>query len=101
MNDIQRQQIHDLRNAGYSYKKIAQKLEINENTVKTYCKRHGLGGIAKAPASINEPFHQCLYCGTDIQQQLGRKPKKFCSDICRNKWWNEHPDKVRRKAYYH
>ena len=38
MNDIQRQQIHDLRNAGYSYKKIAQKLEINENTVKTYCK---------------------------------------------------------------
>ena len=101
MNDIQRQQIHDLRNAGYRYKKIAQKLEINENTVKTYCKRHGLGGIAKAPASINEPFHQCLYCGTDIQQQLGRKPKKFCSDICRNKWWNEHPDKVRRKAYYH
>lgn len=101
MNDIQRQQIRDLRNAGYSYKKIAQKLEINENTVKTYCKRHGLGGIAKAPASINEPFHQCLYCGTDIQQQLGRKPKKFCSDICRNKWWNEHSDKVRRKAYYH
>ena len=35
MNDVQRQQIHTLRNAGYSYGKIATKLNINENTIKT------------------------------------------------------------------
>lgn len=56
MNDIQRQQIRDLRNAGYSYKKIAQKLEINENTVKTYWKRHGLGVLQKHQLLLMNPF---------------------------------------------
>lgn len=100
MNDIQRQQIHTLRNAGYSYGKIATKLNINENTIKTYCKRHGLGGIAKKTPLTDSPFQQCLNCGISIQQNPRRKEKKFCSDKCRNMWWNSHLDKVNRKAYY-
>ena len=36
-----------------------------------------------------------------ILQVKGRKAKYFCSDKCRNAWWNAHPEKVQRKAYYH
>ena len=47
MNDMQRQQIKELRETGHSYGRIAQRLGLSENTIKTYCKRHGLGGVAK------------------------------------------------------
>ena len=43
MDDRQRQQIRELREEGYGYGRIAQILEISENTIKTYCRRHGLG----------------------------------------------------------
>ncbi|MFR5584198.1 MAG: hypothetical protein ACLTLQ_10630 [[Clostridium] scindens] len=33
-----------------------------------------------------------------MAQNAGRKEKKFCSDKCRNKWWNAHLDKVDRRA---
>jgi len=33
-------------------------------------------------------------------QTEGRKEKKFCSDRCRNKWWNSHLSEVKRKAMY-
>ena len=47
MDDRQRQQIRELREEGYGYRRIAQELGISENTIKTYCRRHGLGGVAK------------------------------------------------------
>ena len=51
MDDRQRQQIRELREEGYGYGRIAQILEISENTIKTYCRRHGLGGVATNLAS--------------------------------------------------
>ena len=39
MDDRQRQQIRELREEGYGYGRIAQILEISENTIKTYCRR--------------------------------------------------------------
>ena len=44
---------------------------------------------------------ECRQCGKPIVQVKGRKAKYFCSDKCRNAWWNAHPEKVQRKAYYH
>lgn len=43
---------------------------------------------------------RCLQCGKRLQQAEGRKKKKFCSDACRNKWWNSHLDRVNRKAWH-
>lgn len=37
---------------------------------------------------------QCKYCGAAINQIPKQKPKKFCSDQCRFKWWNEHRDEM-------
>ena len=99
MTDAQRIQIRNLRAAGLGYKKIAEQMELSENTVKTYCRRHGLGG-ATALQGERTDKHLCLCCGVEVVQNPGRKAKKFCSDRCRNKWWNAHLDKVNRKAVY-
>lgn len=40
------------------------------------------------PAPIDGEVHHCLCCGKEVVQPGGRKEKKFCSDKCRNKWWN-------------
>lgn len=100
MNDTQRQQIEKLRAEGLSYGKISETLGLSINTIKTYCRRHGLGGVVATSAPIDEAGHFCLCCGKPVQQTPGRKEKKFCSDSCRNKWWNSHLDKVERKANY-
>lgn len=28
------------------------------------------------------------------------KPRVFCSDECRVKWWHEHPEKIKQRAVY-
>ena len=76
MNDSQRQQIRKLREEGYGYGRIAQTLDLSENTIKTYCRRHGLGGVAVNPAPADEEIHHCLCCGTIVVQNNGRKEKK-------------------------
>jgi len=44
---------------------------------------------------------RCDNCGKAIEQATGRKHKRFCSDSCRNAWWNSHLGLVRRSAIYH
>lgn len=101
MTDAQKIQIGKYRASGLGYKKIAERMGLSENTVKTYCRRHGLGGnMAQQQKVVQNEGHHCLYCGAAVQQTQGRKEKKFCSDRCRNKWWNSNLDKVRRKAVY-
>ena len=31
----------------------------------------------------------CPQCGNQFDEKTGRRPKKFCSDECKVKWWNE------------
>ena len=100
MNDTQRQQIRELRGEGYSYGRISQALGLSENTIKTFCRRNGLGGVVNNPTQIDATGHFCLCCGVPVQQTAGRKEKKFCSDRCGMKWWNSHLDKVDRRANY-
>ena len=101
MNDAQRLKIRNLREAGLGYKKIAEQMQLSENTVKTYCRRHGLGGnmASQIPTQSTEA-HVCLCCGAAVKQNPGRKEKKFCSDKCRRQWWKEHDYCIDRKAYY-
>ena len=104
MTEEQKKQIVDLRGDGYGYVRIAQALGISENTVKSFCRRKRLTGKATAarirPSSVKDGKHFCLCCGKEVAQNAGRKEKKFCSDRCRNKWWNSHLDQVNRKANY-
>ena len=102
MTDSQKKQIGKMRADGASYGMISDELGISINTIKTYCKRHGLGGVK---VEMNVPKqekaeHNCQCCGEPLLQVLGRKEKRFCSDKCRYKWWNTHLDKVKRRANY-
>lgn len=105
MTEDQKLQIAKLRAGGYGYIRIAQVLGISENTVKSYCRRNNLTGKAaveepKAQIPVDEGIHYCLCCGVSVEQNPGRKVKKFCSDKCRMKWWNNNLGKVKRKAVY-
>lgn len=97
MTDEQRMQIIILREEGNGYKKIAQVMGLSENTIKSFCQRRKIGGVAVQEAPTDDV---CQCCGKIVVQNPGRKQKKFCSDRCRMKWWNGHLDQVQRKANY-
>ena len=102
MTNKQKDAIAEYRKSGYGYKKISQITGICESTVKTFCRRNGLaGGLTETEAVLDCAAEKpCQCCGKAVMQQPGRKEKKFCSDSCRNKWWNSHLNLVKRKAMY-
>jgi endogenous inhibitor of DNA gyrase (YacG/DUF329 family) len=96
-----KKQIKRLRTEGYGYGRIADLLHMPESTVKSFCRRNGLGGRAKAKQSIDDEIHICKWCGLPVRQDPKRKEKKFCSYDCRMKWWGMHRDQLDLKAVYH
>jgi len=101
MTDEQRKEIRELREKGLGYVRIGRVLGISENTVRSYCRRHGLSGTnVKVEPIEQKNIRYCRNCGRPVEQTPGRKEKKFCSDKCRMDWWNSHPELVNRKATY-
>jgi endogenous inhibitor of DNA gyrase (YacG/DUF329 family) len=103
MNDRQKDQITRMRANGAGYRTIAGKLGISANTVKSYCRRNGLGGVAKPKRKAvvySGEVSYCQNCGAEIRQLAKRKRKRFCCDKCRNQWWNAHLDLVDRRALH-
>lgn len=96
MNAEEKSTIRKLREEGFGYTEIAKKMHVSINTIKSYCKRNGLGGVATSKAEI----FLCEFCAQLIKQNKGRKKKRFCSDLCRNAWWNKHTDLVKKHANY-
>ena len=89
MTSCQEKEIRRLRQEGCGYKKIAQALGLSVDAVKYFCRKH---------KAVDVPV--CLSCGTPIVQIPKRKPRKFCSTKCREKWWNKNrrkpsADKIR------
>lgn len=82
----QKRQIEALRLNNMSYGKIAKETGVSKDSVKSYCRRHGL---KKEDLIL---YEKCLQCGTPLVQTAGRKLKKFCSDACRMEWWNSHQE---------
>ncbi len=99
MNVRQKEQISRMRHEGIGYSKIAQRLGLSENTVKSYCKRNNLGGVGTKFAKLDGAV--CKNCMVPIDQLPRQKKRVFCSDTCRVTWWNTHPEMVNRKAVYH
>ena len=77
MTDLQKEQIKTLRLQGIGYVKIGEMLGISDNTIRSFCRRNGLGDAAKNTVA-------CKHCGklfyaTDIRSE-------FCSARCRNQY---------------
>ena len=108
MTNEQRATIDSLRAQGLGYKKIANMISISPNTVKSYLRQAKPVHMEKPAfeplpqsASPKQAECKCDNCGKTIEQVSGQKRKRFCSDSCRNAWWNSHLDQVRRRAIYH
>ena len=101
MNANQKARVEQMRTEGCTYAAIAQEIGVNENTVKSYCRRNGLSGetvildLGDIPGVTTS---RCKNCGRIVYQFPGRKEKKFCSDVCRNKWWSTHLSEINRKT---
>ena len=91
MTDNEKSSIINLRSRGMGYKAIAAELDVSKEAVRSYCRNHNLNGI------VGEI---CPECGKAVIQIKGRKKMRFCSAVCRQNWWNKHPDAVIRKAVY-
>ncbi len=106
MTNMQKEAITRLRLGGCGYNHISKHLGINESTVKSFCRRHSLKKEnielhSAAEETIRTfPIRYCKNCGKEVIQHPGRKEKKFCSDQCRNTWWNAHLADVKRIAVY-
>ena len=95
MTDTERSRIVELQHQGYGYKKISAITGLPLNTVKSFCARH--------PVQIKEMPDSnalCRNCLTPLEQTPHKRKRMFCSDACRMAWWNAHPERVQRKAYY-
>lgn len=92
MDNKLKEQITKLRHQGIGYKKIAQELDININSVKSYCRQNGL-------TTKELENNVCKACQSTLTGK--RKTAIFCSKQCRMMWWNHHksematPTKVR------
>ena len=99
MTENQIRQITKMRERGETYSGIAKALNLSRNTVKSYCQRHEIGKNSTLIYQVGD-ISQCEQCGKEIVQNSPKMRKRFCSDKCRNTWWNNHPDLVTRKAVY-
>ena len=97
MNDLTKTQIKQMRSNGMSFGQIGGSLGIPVSTIKSFCRRNS---ITVEASTDDKSITTCQCCGKLIKQSKKQKPKKFCSDRCRNTWWNNNLDKVDRKAYY-
>lgn len=94
MTNEQKQAIASMRDAGVPITSIAQQLGLSVNTIKSFCKRHGIHSGNQS--SKNILF--CLQCHKEIPQAEHRKEKKLCSDKCRQLWWAENAALIPRDS---
>lgn len=98
MRQEQKEKIITLRRRGFGYADIERELGISRNTVKSFCRRNGLGVIQEHIST--EVSDRCRECGKPLIQKDKQKKRVFCCRECREKWWKAHPDRVNRKAVY-
>jgi len=100
MTQHQQIAIANLRKENYSYATIAQKLGLNPNSVKSYCRRHGIKpeSIPRKKKAEKAVLTICEFCGTPITNDWNRIGKRFCSDKCRTAYWNAQKQKEAKSA---
>ena len=67
MTDEQKKQIVSLRSRGVSYTDIASNLQLSRDTVKSYCRRHGVSTVECTEKSTS---NCCEFCGKEEETLL-------------------------------
>lgn len=90
MTSEQKALIEKLRIRGIKYADIAKAVELSESTIKSYCYRHEIKAVKTVNAENADLQHsRCEECGKVLSVSRF-KPRRFCSDSCRQKYWNTH-----------
>ena len=106
MDDMQKEEIIKMRLEGAGYKTIAKELDLSIDSVKGFCERNYLKGSNEV-VKLNYKIALgknilCACCSKKIRKNIMGRTRKFCSDYCRRKWWNENRDKrkMNKSAIY-
>lgn len=98
MTEEQALQVRELRSQGTGYKTIAGLVGISRDSVRYYCQRHGLGGIRIVyEANLKDRISDglaCAYCGGPLKREHTGRPRKFCSEACRRRYWKIHRNQL-------
>ena len=89
MKPFQKQRIEELRVKGKTYAVIADELGLSINTIKSHCRRKGVGTTDICPE-----------CGQLLEHLPHKKKKRFCCEKCRVAWWVKNPQAINRKTVY-
>lgn len=82
-----KEHIRELRAYGVPYAKIAAHLELNANSVKTYCLRNHITTNPDLETVTDPTGIWCLHCCARTRL---RKGSRFCCTECRRAWWKTH-----------
>ena len=91
-------QVQSLREAGYSYSRIATVLGVPKNSVKSYCNRFRIRPGARDQFADEDGGLRCRQCGLVIESERSSAIRRFCSNECRMRWWNAHRDHAKSKV---
>ncbi len=94
MTDEQKYQINMLRKQGLGYQTIAKMVNLTRDSVRSYCKNHGMNGV-KVAYEMNakeriQKGEACAYCAGPISKAKTGRPARFCCDECRRAYWRSH-----------
>ena len=89
MTEAQKNEAVKMLQEGRSYKEIGGKLGVTPESVKQFFYRR-----RKQPVS-----HICEQCHQPIMLSSNRQ-HRFCSDLCRTRWWSHHPEQYSNKEQH-
>lgn len=94
MTEEQKYQIRELRKQGLGYQVIGKMVNLSRDSVRSYCKNHGINGI-KVVMELNtkeriKNGEACAYCAGPIKKAKTGRPARFCCDECRRNYWKSH-----------
>lgn len=84
MTSLEKENIIQMRKMGFSYQYVAKKTGVPLASVKTFCRRNQL-----LNKDIVRYKPTCLCCGAILKGIETNRHKKFCSKVCRYRWWNK------------
>lgn len=74
LTEVQKREILKLKNEGKGYKSISKIMGISASTIAYVLKKESL-------------VYRCEFCGKEYEKKPGTRSRRFCSHICRSKWW--------------
>jgi endogenous inhibitor of DNA gyrase (YacG/DUF329 family) len=87
LTEADKEKILKMRRNGLGYRNIAKVLGLNADTIKSFVRRNGLGGILVDKERDISDF--CPVCGELLVQTPNKRRKTYCSDRCRLKGWQQ------------